>query len=133
MSEGIRALCEMQRQGKIDRNWDVPRMLKELDARRVASMQDIKTRLENEWRFIGLRKDDVLEFEPRDVRFLLVETWTQANRWNQRLNDARERGLYPYGRAGVMAIPVELLIGTAPERVPARKAGVKAGTNGSAM
>jgi hypothetical protein len=132
MSEGIRQLCEMQRQGRIDRNWDVPRVLKELDARRVASMQDIKTRNENEWRFIGLRREDVLEFEPRDVRFLLVETWTQANRWNQRLNDAREQSLYPYGRAGVMAIPVELLIGTAPERVPARKAVTKAGGNGAA-
>jgi hypothetical protein len=93
-------------------------------------MQDIKTRDENEWRFIGLRKDDVLEFEPRDVRFLLVETWTQANRWNQRLNDEREASLFPYGRAGVMAIPVELILGTAPGRQSARQASPKLGLAG---
>jgi hypothetical protein len=116
LSEGIRHLRDLQRQGKLDRNWDFPAALKAFDDLRVATMQDIKTRDENEWRFIGLRKDDVLEFAPRDVRFLLVETWTQANRWNQRLNDPREEYLSPYGRAGVMAIPVELILGAAPPR-----------------
>jgi hypothetical protein len=120
LSEGIRHLCNLQRQGRLDRDWDFPAALKAFDDLRVATMQDIKTRDENEWRFIGLRKDDVLEFAPRDVRFLLVETWTQANRWNQRLNDPREEYLSPYGRAGVMAIPVELILGTAPQR---RQAG----------
>src|SRR3954465_13864050 len=44
LSEGIRHLCRLQRQGKLDTGWDFPRMLKEFDDRRVASMQDIKTR-----------------------------------------------------------------------------------------
>jgi hypothetical protein len=112
LTEGIRHLCELQKQGRLDRGWDFPGTLKDFDAQRVALMQDIKTREENEWRFIGRRKDDVLPFSPRDVRFLLVETWTQANRLNQRLNSPREEYLSPYGRAGVMAIPVELILGT---------------------
>jgi hypothetical protein len=111
LSEGIRHLLNLQRTGKLDKSWDFPRLLKEFDDRRVASMQDIKTRNENEWRFIGARKDDVLTFAPHDVRFLLVETWTQALRWNARLNDPSERHLHPYGRAGVTSIPVELLLG----------------------
>ena len=116
LSEGIRHLCNLQRQGRLERNWDFPGALKAFDDQRVALMQDIKTRDENEWRYIGTRKDDRLTFAPRDVRFLLVETWTQANRWNLRLNDEREEYLSPYGRAGVMAIPVELILGTAPAR-----------------
>jgi hypothetical protein len=113
LSEGIRHLCELQRQGRLERGWDFPAALKDFDGQRVALMQDIATRNENEWRFIGRRREDVLPFAPRDVRFLLVETWTQANRWNQRLNSPREEYLNPYGRAGVMAIPVELILGTA--------------------
>jgi hypothetical protein len=116
LSEGIRYLHNLQGKGKLDKNWDFPRLLKEFDDRRVASMQDVKTRNENEWRFIGARKEDRLDFAPRDVRFLLVETWAQAQRWNLRLNDRKQKHLYPYGRAGVMAIPVELLVGTPPER-----------------
>lgn len=120
LSDGIRHLLDLQRHGKLDPNWDFPRQLRAFDDRRVASMQDIKTREENEWRFIGNDADDVLEFAPGDVRFVLVQTWSQANRWNQRLNDPRQPHLQPYGAAGVMAIPVELLLGgTARRQVPA--------------
>jgi hypothetical protein len=90
--------------------------LQEYDDRRVATLQDIKTRNENEWRFIPTRQDRVLEFAPRDVRFPLVDTWEQANRWNHRLNDPSVKHLAPYGRAGVMAIPVELLLGRSAHR-----------------
>lgn len=116
LSEGIRHLLNLQKRGELDESWDFPRLLKEFDDQRVALMQDIKTRNENEWRYIGKRKDDRLEFAPRDVRFLLVETWSQALRWNQRLNDPREMHLHPYGRAGLMTIPVELLLGSPTSR-----------------
>ena len=90
-------------------------MLKEFDDRLVASLQDIKTWDENEWRFIGNGKRDVLDFAPADVRFLLVEVWSQALRWNRRLNSPEQKHLIPYGRAGVMAIPVELILGAPPD------------------
>jgi hypothetical protein len=115
LSEGIRRLLELQRRGKLDPGWEFPRLLKAFDDRRVASLQDIKTRQENEWRFIGTEADDALAFAPHDVRFVLVQTWSQAARWNDRLNDPRQPHLYLYGRAGVMAIPVELLLGGAVE------------------
>ena len=113
LSEGIRYLNALQRRGKLEWDSDFPRVLQEYDDRRVATLQDIKTRNENEWRFISMKKDDHLRFAPRDVRFLLVDTWAQAVRWNRRLNDRRVKDLSPYGRAGVMAIPVELLLGQA--------------------
>jgi hypothetical protein len=113
LSEGIRHLLDLQRQGKLNGAWDFPRLLKEFDDQRVASLQDIKTRNDNEWRFIATQNDDALEFDPHDVRFLLVDTWKEALRWNRRLNQARVKYLFRYGRAGVMAIPVELLIGSA--------------------
>lgn len=110
LSEGIKYLQELQRRGKLDRNWNFPRQLKQFDDLRVASLQDIKTRIENEWRFVPLEEGEVLKFGPRDVRFVLVQTWDQAVRWNRRLNSPRRRHLYPYGRAGVLAIPTELLV-----------------------
>jgi len=115
LTEGIDHLLELQQNGKLPKDWDFPRLLKEFDDRRIASFQDIKTRDENEWRFIGNDKRDVLDFAPADVRFLLVETWSQALRWNRRLNSPRTRHLAPYGRAGVMAIPVELILGSPPD------------------
>jgi hypothetical protein len=112
LSEGIRHLNNLQKRGKLDESWDFPARLKEFDQRRIAVFQDIRTRDENEWRFIANdERGDVLKFEPRDVRFLLVDTWDQAVRWNHRLDDPREEHLYPYGKAGVLAIPVELMIG----------------------
>jgi hypothetical protein len=90
-------------------------VLKEFDDRRVASLHDIKTRDESEWRFIGNDKRDVLDFAPVDVRFLLVEVWSQALRWNRRLNSSKQKHLLPYGRAGVMAIRVELILGAPPD------------------
>ena len=111
LSEGIRHLNNLQNRGKLDDRWDFPARLKEFDARRVAAFQDIRTRDENEWRFISTGQGQVLRIEPRDVRFLLVETWDQAVRLNRRLNDEREEHLVPYGRAGVIAIPVELMVG----------------------
>jgi hypothetical protein len=111
LTEGVRHLLQLQREGKVDKGWDFPRWLKEFDDRRVASLQDVRTRNENEWRFIGTERERVLEFTPEDVRFLLVETWAQAIRWNQRLSDPAEECLFPYGKVGVMAVPVELLLG----------------------
>jgi hypothetical protein len=115
LSEGIRHLLQLQKEGTLDKDWEFPRQLKEFDDRRVASLQDIRTRIENEWRFIGTEKERVLEFEPEDIRFLLVETWAQAVRWNRRLNDPGEEDLYPYGKAGVMAVAVEMLLGAKDE------------------
>src|SRR3954451_6248044 len=43
LSEGIRPLRDLQRQGKLDRNWDFPAALNAFDDLRVATMQDIKT------------------------------------------------------------------------------------------
>jgi hypothetical protein len=111
LTEGIRHLNNLQKRGKVDGEWDFPRRLKEFDQRRIAVFQDIRTRDENEWRFISSKDGDVLKFAPADVRFLLVETWDQAVRLNRRVNDESERHLIPYGKAGVLAIPVELMVG----------------------
>ena len=111
LSEGIRHLNNLQRRGELDSAWDFPARLKEFDRRRIAVFQDIRTRDENEWRFISTREGKAMRFGPRDVRFLLVETWDQAVRLNRRLNDPREGHLRPYGKVGVLAIPVELMVG----------------------
>lgn len=111
LSEGIRYLQKLQKKGKLDGQWDFPRQLQQFDDLRTATLQDIKTRNENEWRFVPTGQEDVLRFSPRDVRFVLVETWKQAVRWNRRLNDRTLKHLYPYGRAGVLAIPTELVAG----------------------
>jgi len=47
-----------------------------------------------------------------------TRAWTQALRWNARLNDPRQPHLHPYGRAGVMTIPVELLLGAPTHPAP---------------
>jgi hypothetical protein len=111
LDAGIRRLRDLQREGKLDGAWDFPQKLAEFDRRRVAAMQDIKTRDENEWRYIPPADGEALRFEAEDVSFLLVDTWGQAVEWNRRLNDESDADLHEYGRAGVMAIPVELLLG----------------------
>lgn len=111
LESGVEELLRLQQMGSIDPKWEFPRQLQEFDRRRVASLQDIRTRDENEWRFIATRQGDLMLFAPADVSFLLVETFRQASQWNNRLNDPGDKSLAPYGQAGVLAIPVELLLG----------------------
>jgi hypothetical protein len=108
VSAGIEHLSALRDQGKIAVKSDILDVLRTFDDSRKASFQDIKNRDQNEWRYVATTGNDPLLFDPTDVQFILVRTWDEAKRWNDRLNNGPDKTMTRYGKAGVLAIPFAL-------------------------